>query len=740
MSTADESADRVTNPSRQANWSNPASTDRDADAAESLHRPDHLPTPEEVVAEIREACPERVWAPMSTTHRRKLRTEALAEAETVEREIETGDGETAAVEDTVSRSALPWLAVVEAFLRDYEGYRDRYLRMGKGRPDTPEREEFLVPMNNSYAPEYQQKQYARLKALSRQLVGESADDSPTGEEFGGEFDEPVTVLFSLTASSTTDGGEYRPPTDHDREIRDAWGGSDGVRRTLRYVLQDKLGLESSEYAWWWQSEPHPGDGAAAGYSHSHPVVILDAAGAAVEELDAETFRPVVAKHLAECEAAGADAHRLDDAVTVRRGDELEDVASYVADYVAVDPDADLFERSPEYILWAASQWSTTTQKYSKSRTATAAIDADRCHQRYADADADQDADHGERVVRSDRRGVEYECAECGSEFGVDQSGTLVSHRLAADDADGAAGGAEVRTDGGSGDGEGLVHEDADAPLTALWPSADGAARVGAPTRERECGHADGAAECPLCCPEGETVDAGTPIPETATAPPGEEIRESVERAPEWEAEAVVQKATGEESVLGSPGGVDYAEVVVEGADAIPPGKLVDADLLRRPEPWRRERRCASCGAEVVHTASAPVIDCEGCGEEKEPPSPLPFTEREVRSGEVPPPELIERQLAEIHRGEPVTAKRWSSDWHRERYGADAADADHADAADADHADAADADHADADDVEEFDRAAVRRYAENSPGASVMQIMTATGAPPSAREFVEEIVG
>jgi len=674
MSTADESADRVTNPSRHANWSNPAPTDRDADAADSSHRPDDLPTPGEVVAEIRETCPERVWAPMSTTHRRKLRTEALAEAETVEREIETGDGETAAVEDTVSRSALPWLAVVEAFLRDYEGYRDRYLRMGKGRPDTPEREEFLVPMNNSYAPEYQQKQYARLKALSRQLVGESADDSPTGEEFGGEFDEPVTVLFSLTASSTTDGGEYRPPTDHDREIREAWKGGDGVRRTLRYVLQDKLGLESSEYAWWWQSEPHPGDGAAAGYSHSHPVVILDAAGAA-EELDAETFRPVVAKHLAECEAAGADAHRLDDAVTVRRGDELEDVASYVADYVAVDPDADLFERSPEYILWAASQWSTTTQKYSKSRTATAAIDADRCHQRYADADADQDADHGERVVRSDRQHVEYECAECGSEFGVDQSGTLVSHRLAADDADGAAGGAEVRTDGGSGDGEGVVHEDADAPLTALWPSADGAARVGAPTRERECGHADGAAECPLCCSEGETVDAGTPIPETATAPPGEEIRESVERAPEWEAEAVVQKATGEESVLGSPGGVDYGEVVVEGADAIPPEKCIPPAKLRTPNP-------------------------------------------SVDPTEYPPPELIERQLAEIHRGEPVTAKRWSSDWHRERYG--------------------DGGEQGADDVEEFDRAAVRRYAENSPGASVVQIMAATGAPPSAREFVEQV--
>jgi hypothetical protein len=682
MSTADGSPDWVTDASRQANWSNPASTDRDADAAESSHRPDHLPTPDEVVAEMREEYPDRVWSPMSTTHRRKLRADALAEPETVEREIETGDGETAAVEDTVSRSALPWLAVVEEFLHDYEGYRDRYLRMGKGRPDAPEREEFLVPMHNSFAPEYQQKQYARLKALSRQLVGESADDSPTGEEFGGEFDDPVTVLFSLTASSTTDGDEFRPPTDHDREIREAWKGGDGVRRTLRYVLQDKLGLDSPEYAWWWQSEPHPGDGEAAGYSHSHPAVILDAAAVDADgDVTAETWRPVVAKHLAECEAAGPAAHRLDDAVTVRHGDEIEDVASYVAEYVAVDPDADLLERSPEYIMWAASQWATTTQKYSKSRTATAAIDADRCHQRYADADAEQDADHGERVVRADRQHVEYECAECGSEFGVDQSGTLVAHRLDADAA--AADAAEVCTDGGSADGEGVDADDADASLTTLWPSARSGGRVGAETRERECSHADGAAECPLCCPPGETVDAGTPIPATATAPPGEEKRGAFDRPPEWEAEAVVQKATGEESVLGSPGGVDYGEVVVEGVDAIPPEKLIPPAELRTPNP-------------------------------------------SVDPTEYPPPELIEQQLAEVHRGDPLTAKRWSEEWHAERYDADA---------DADADAAADA----AEELEEVDRAAVRRYAENSPGASVVEVMAATGAPPSAREFVESVV-
>jgi hypothetical protein len=630
-----------------------------------------------------EEYPERMRVPISTTHKRKLREEALGEPKTVEREVAVGETETVTVEDTAARSALPLWAVVEEFLRDYEGYRDRYLRMGKGTPDSPEREEFLVPMNNSFAPEYQQKQYARLKALKRQTSGESAEYSPTGEEFAGVFEEPLTLLLGLTASSTTENGDFRPQVDHDREIREAWKGDNdnGVRRTLRYVLEDKLGLDSSEYAWWWQSEPHPGDGAAAGYSHSHPTVVLDAAAADVEleEIDAETFRPVVAKHIAECESAEWSAHRIREegksSVTVRKPGEIEDFAGYVSEYLAISPDDDLLERSPEYVMWAAVQWATTTQKYSKSRTATAAIDADRCHQEYVDDEAEQDVDHGEEVVRSDRRGVEFECAECGSEFGVDQSPeTLVEARRegagAAEVAE--AGAVGVATDGGVEEDE----EDGEESLESLWPSADGAARVGAPTRERECDHEEGAAECPLCCPVGETVDAGTPIPESAEAPPGEEIREGFERPPTWEAEAVVQKATGEESVLGSPGGVEYGEVIVEGADAIPPEKLIPPDELRTPNP-------------------------------------------SVDPTEYPPPELIEKQLAEIHRGDPLTAKKWREDWHAERYGDDPEE--------------------DGGGVEEIDVGAVEEYAERHPDATAPAVMGALGIPPSKRSAVEAVL-
>jgi hypothetical protein len=397
--------------------SGPLSGDSDSPSS----RPAHLPTVEERIGEIVREYPDRVLRPVSAEHGRKLREEVLEEAETVRREVETGEDETMVVEDEVSRSARPWIDVIARFLEDYEGYRDKYLRMARGEDGEPDREEFLIKMHNSFAPEYQRKQYARLKAMKRQFIGEVAGESPTGEHYDGAFSDPVTVLFGLTASSTTATDRYRPVIDHDRAIRDAWGGSDGVRRTLRYLLQDKMGLESSEYAWWWQSEPHPGGGAASGYSHSHPVVILDAAAVEVDgpdPSDPETYRPVVAKHVAECEGAEWAAHRITDgrksAVKVREDGEINDFAGYVSEYLSVDPDEDLMERSAEYVMWAASQWASTTQKYSKSRTATAAIDADRCHQEFIDEDARQSHDHGVRVVMSDRPGVEYECAECGS--------------------------------------------------------------------------------------------------------------------------------------------------------------------------------------------------------------------------------------------------------------------------------------------------------------------------------------
>lgn len=661
---------------RQSIGTHPALADRDANTPESDSRPD-VPTVEERLSELWAKYPDRLSQPVASGHGRKVREEVLADAETHRREVDAGDRETRVVEDTVERGALPWIAAVEEFLRDYERYRTLWLRLAKGRDGTPEREEFEVPMNNSFAPEYQRKQYARLKALKRQLLGESAEESPTGEEFVGEYESPTTVLFGLTASSL-DGGEFRSPVDHDREIREAWSGGDGVRRTLRYVVEEKLGVPSGRWCYWWQSEPHPGGGDASGYSHSHPVVVIDES-AASGPVEAETFRAVVAKHVAECEGAEWSAHEIGDTVTVRDGEEIADFAGYVSEYVAVSPDEDLLERSAEYIMWAASQWATTTQKYSKSKTATDAIRADRCHQEYADEEARQSVDHGERVRRSDR-GDRWVCAECGSAHDIDQSGdTLAERRLATD-------GGET---GGDTDGREMAEGQS---LSARWPSARSAGRVSGPTVVRVCGHPDGAAECPLCCGDGETVPGDVPIPDDAQPvqePPTE--TEGFERPARWTADAVVCRATGEESPAHG-GGVDYGEVVVRGADGVGDyAHLLPSDV-DGPGPWRR---CAW------------------------------LSEEEVRSGEVPPPEVLGRAHAERRAGRPPTRKEWPDDWYARRY-------ERADGPEASPPSSA------ADGPPVKVKRAVREYRERHPDATVPEVAGAVagvGSPAEVREVM-----
>ena len=626
-----------------SNGSYPASDGSEAETADSDlpdQRPD-VPTPAERVAGLMAEYPERMSTPLSETHGRKLRESVLCDPEIETREIEVGETETVTVGETVSRESGTLLTAVWDLLETYEKYRDMNLRMVRDGASI-DREEFLVPLDFSFSPEYQTGTYAKLMALKRQTIGEAADDSPTGEEFVGSFEEPVTGLCGLTASTYNVPGEpssgFRPAVDHDRAIREAWSGSrNSVKRSLRYVLEDKLGLTSSDYVWWFQSEPHPGEGPAAGYSHAHPVVILDAAAADVplDEIDEETFRPVIEKHVELCEGAEMSGHRIRDegesSVRVRKPDEIQDFGSYVSKYLALGPDQDLLERSDEYLMWAASQWATSTQKYSKSRTATAAIKADACHQRFVDSDAGQSADHGDRIVRSSKPGVSWECACCGSHFEIDQSGeSLARKRLdARESSDGAV------TDGGE--------ETPPKTLEERWPSADGAARVGAPVRERECSHPAGSDQCPLCASVTEspnhTVSGEVPIPDDATAPRAPEIRESFERDPQWRPDAIVRVWDGEETSIGAPGGTVYGEVVVEGAGSITDKcdlpYLPNVSDVEGPEPWE------STGL---------------------------FDESDVRCGRVPPPELVAREWAEVlETGRRVTPKQWPSDWYSRRF-------------------------------------------------------------------------
>ena len=608
-----------------SNVTNPASVDTGPESPEDPFRPSDLPTVEERLSGIIERYGDRVFDAISTVHGRKLREEVLEEPETVTRVVEIGETEEKTIEETVSRGSLPLIAAIQEMLEWYEGYRDKFLRMARGSNVRNDYESFLIDMDNSLTPSYQTAQYARLKALERQFMG---GKYPSGHTCEPEFSEPVTVLFGLTASSLEDDGSFRPMADHDREIRDAWSGSSSsVKRTLRYVLEDKLGLSPGEYSWHWQSEPHPGPQEdATGYSHSHPVVILDAAATSTSvATDPETYRPVVAKHVSECEGAGWSAHDIDSAVTVRKDDEIQDFACYVSEYVAVAPDQDLLERSDEYLIWAASQWATTTQKYSRSRWATGACKADACQQQYLDSQTDQKVEHGDSIVCSSRPGLTYECAECGSPHGIDQaesSGQASRLSQSADD--------QEETD------------EIPRTLAERWPSARSAGSIGTETRLRRCGHAE-PDTCPLCATETEspnhTVSSEVPIPQSAEAPPAETKRDGFDREPEWSPDAVVQLSTEEVTVIGSPGATAYGRIVVEGAGSIMDKTdfpyLPCPSSLEGPKPWE---------------------------------NPSFFDESDVRAGRVPPPELIAREWAEtIHADRRLTPKQWSDSWYTTRF-------------------------------------------------------------------------
>jgi hypothetical protein len=523
-----------------------------------------LPSPQEKVREFLDDFGERAHVPLSETHGRPLRPECIEE-ETEVRQYVTEDGDTERVEDVLERRAVPlWQGVAE-MLEWHEDYHKSTLRLEYGVESDPTHKLLDVDLENSWFAAYQDQERARLKALERETCGfETCDECDTRycqqqddhdtDHVSGAFEEPVVVLTGRTAS-----GAGRPPVDHAREIADAWSNGE-VRRSLRYILDEKLALESDEWVRWTQGEPHPGEGANRGYHHAHDIIILDGA-AASEEVTAETFRTMIATHVSECDHAGPRAHDLDAPIEdwengdvetvsvkhVENGEIEESVASYAAAYLANEK-VDLLERPPEYLAWAGAMWATETQKGIKSESANRAITVDKCkHEHHED---EQDLPHGEEVTRKpcrcadapygpgcrrcDGRGFHIVCLCCGSPWRVPQAETLVAARQSE---------SEVVADGGTVPERQTAEQSAEEELSDRWPSARSAAVVGGETAQRECHHEE-PDTCPLCATETEspnhTVSGETPIPKSATANSGESRSVGFERPPSWSAKAIIR--------------------------------------------------------------------------------------------------------------------------------------------------------------------------------------------------------
>ncbi len=455
-------------PSKETNSVEPSLTGFEEDVDPVVER----------VVEFATEYPELADLPLSETHGRKLRR-IVTDPDWEQEYVDTDDPLESAftVDRLASRSASTWQDAVHAFLRshhEYDGMHARFTDLESG-------DEFDVSLADAWGEEYSRKQYARARALQRQMSG---GKRPSGGEAVPAWDDPVTVMLTLTASSVPGGGRLAPVDQMDA-IHDAFSYG-GVRDTLRNVLEYHLDLDSEQWGYWLQAEPH-GMGVAADpdedpgknacYTHIHVGVYFDA-----DEFDdlrdaATEFERVIDKHVTECDPAGWSAHDydsiddylLEDDGCISMNADVGNLGSYLAAYMGGYTE-DLLDKPIEYVAWGAIYWAAARRRTSRSQTVNQAIRADRCEQRAEYEDSGQSDSHGDRVLWDDGHGADVVCACCGSPWTIDQDrldGPRVEKVVLDDDLQWATNVAPPPSP-----------ETSKRTLAERWPSADRGAVVG----------------------------------------------------------------------------------------------------------------------------------------------------------------------------------------------------------------------------------------------------------------------
>lgn len=356
-------------------------------------------------------------------------------------------------DEVVDVSARKWGDAVRRLLQKFAKTEKTTVNLEKADWRNPaEHETFSVEARNRWFAEYQKKYNAQIDAWLRELVGGCR---PSGGETAATFDDPHIALITRSASSRPNGDRVAP-VEHANQLQDSW---EPTYHTLRNTLRSLGHGLGDDWQYIRVVEPHTGKrgdqrGTNACYPHEHVVLVVDG------EVAADELRPVVEKHVEACEWAGESAHG-EDAIEVRKPDELNDVAAYVSDYCSIEP-VGLWERDPSYLGFAAAMDAGNMRTFSRSETAREAATADACRQRAESEKAEQEAGHGENVRRT--AGGEVVCAECECSHDVEQDTTLTAHRTG-----------QVATDGG-----GRAER-----LRQRWPDADAAATVGEEPSERE---------------------------------------------------------------------------------------------------------------------------------------------------------------------------------------------------------------------------------------------------------------
>mgnify|MGYP006287245539 CR=1 FL=1 len=231
-----------------------------------------------------------------------------------------------------------------------------------------------------FAPEYADKQYAKLKDLERGVR----------DDYGKRLH---TAMLSFTCSTTDDSGEPRPPVDHLLELDESRYAVDrALDRALEGRRWERLAI----------LEPHK-----SGHLHLHMAVFVDG------PVTRETFAPVIEAHLRNCPGAGEEAHRLHHPDPKKRvvsvnhvgGDRaentIENLGTYLAEYLGTYGEDPL--EASEYVQIANTVlWATQKRRWRPSRGAQKYMATNRTDDLLSD---------WELVAIRDGDGEEYEVSE-----------------------------------------------------------------------------------------------------------------------------------------------------------------------------------------------------------------------------------------------------------------------------------------------------------------------------------------
>lgn len=259
-----------------------------------------------------------------------------------------------------SRSSV---AMLRKWRNWMEGYKNQHLTLKNG-----DGEVYRKKMENSYQQDYADRYYAKLKGLEREIEGQWGEENLT------------TVMLTLSASNTREGGQYRAICDHMVDIREGW-------QNVYSRLPEVLSGYEYHYARVW--EPHK-----SGYGHQHVAIFVEDPEGSISASD---FRPCMRSYVNNTQPAGKEAHsntacaehsgahgdewdsadptcgECDCAISVNH--DVQNVGSYVGEYIGMYGEEAL-KRPLSTQLFYSATWATDTRRIDFNNSAQELISRD----------------------------------------------------------------------------------------------------------------------------------------------------------------------------------------------------------------------------------------------------------------------------------------------------------------------------------------------------------------------------